>query len=244
MSNSLFESLSEFISDARLKPYREAVESDDEFLICALYFWNTALCESFYPALQALEVGLRNSLYSAIRNHTGIDYWFKSILTESHSEEISRIQRRLEGRSGQPVNLTADLVVGNSEFGFWTRFFSKEYANPRQSNHLPPAVLISAFPHQLGRSSFGLATINRRLSPIQRFRNRVFHHEPIWHLDNLEQVHFWLMDTIRWLNPDMVDVLRLVDRFPEVHSHGPGHYRDILSDKLFRISSSFANVRL
>ena len=244
MSSSILESLSEFISDARLKPYREAVESDDELLIYALYFWNTALCESFYPALQALEVGLRNSLSSAISRHTGLDYWFADVLTEQHSEELSKIRRRLRNNAGQPVNITTDLAVGNSEFGFWTRFFTNEYADPRKSNHIPPAVLISAFPHRPQRGNFDLAAINRRLSPIQRFRNRVFHHEPIWHLDNLEQVHFWLLDTIRWLNPDMVDILRLVDRFPEVHSSGPGHYRDILSDKLFRISSSFVNVRL
>lgn len=244
MSNSLLESFSEFISDARLKPYRESVDSSDELLIYALYFWNTALCESFYPALQALEVGLRNSLYLAIRNHTGLDNWFETVLTESHTEELSRIQRRLARHTGQPVDLTADLVVGNSEFGFWTRFFTGEYADPRKSNHLPPAVLISAFSHQPRHRNFDLAAINRRLSPIQRFRNRIFHHEPIWHLDNLEQVHFWILDTIRWLNPDMVDVLRLVDRFPEVHSQGPGHYRYILSDKLFRISSALVNARL
>ena len=244
MSSNLLESLSQFISDARLRPYREAVGSSDDLLIYALYFWNTALCESFYPALQALEVGLRNSLHLAIKDYTGVDYWFTNLLTENHREELSRIQRRLERRSGQAVDLTSDLVVGNSEFGFWTRFFSNEYADPRESNHVPPGILISVFPHRPSRSYFDLATINRRLSPLQRFRNRVFHHEPIWHLDNLEQVHFWLLDTIRWLNPDMVDVLRLIDRFPEVYSRGPGHYHDILSNRLFRISGSLANVRL
>ena len=179
MSSSLLESLSEFISDARLSPYRGAVDSGDDSLIYALYFWNTALCESFYPALQALEVGLHNSLYLAIQNHTGVDYWFTDVLTESHNEELSRIHRRLERRLGQSVKLTSDLVVGNSEFGFWTRFFSDEYADPRKSNHVPPAVLISVFPHRPRRRNFDLAAINRRLSPIQRFRNRVFHHEPL-----------------------------------------------------------------
>jgi len=57
---------------------------------------------------------------------------------------------------------------------------------------------------------------------LRTLRNRVFHHEPVWHWPNLPAVvresETWLL----WLNPDIARLHSLLDRFHSIHAAGPG----------------------
>ena len=55
---------------------------------------------------------------------------------------------------------------------------------------------------------------------IRKLRNRVFHYEPLWHWHDLADQHALAVNLLKWLNPDMADVLAAVDRFAPLHSQG------------------------
>ena len=51
-----------------------------------------------------------------------------------------------------------------------------------------------------------------------------FHHEPVWHLPDLEQQHQQILETIGWISPAMLAMTRLLDRFPSVYTRGAQPY--------------------
>jgi len=62
------------------------------------------------------------------------------------------------------------------------------------------------------------------MSAIRRLRNRVFHHEPIWHWQNLLQQHQDMLEAISWLDRAIADTVLLFDRFPTVYVQGSTPY--------------------
>lgn len=175
------------------------------------YLWNMALCESLYPALQCLEVTLRNSIHDSATMAFGNPQWYESVLVERERVHIVRARTRLESQGKAPG--TDDIVAALS-LGFWVNLFYRSY-----EQKLWPRLLSEVFPHL----SPGLRTrqnISRRLSPIRDLRNRVFHHEPIWYWQNLEERHFEILEAIGWINPEVRNVVQVIDRFPDVYTHG------------------------
>ena len=55
-------------------------------------------------------------------------------------------------------------------------------------------------------------------------RNRVFHHEPIWHWQKLPSLHSEIIETIGWINPEMRRFVEMLDRFPETYATGAEFY--------------------
>lgn len=108
--------------------------------------------------------------------------------------------------------------ISECSFGFWVGLFRGDYEQALW-NRLLPAVFPHA-PRRL-RSRSGLY---ERLDRIRRLRNRVFHHEPIWHLQDLEQQHELILETIGWISPAMLELTRLLDRFDSVYTMGAQHY--------------------
>ncbi|EKZ9225785.1 Abi family protein [Vibrio vulnificus] len=88
--------MKKFISDPRLNTYKSLLrlKTDEEAL--RAYYWNKALSGALYPALQALEVTLRNALNEAVKNyHTGAyandDWWFEHIATDVQNNKIRKM---------------------------------------------------------------------------------------------------------------------------------------------------------
>jgi len=63
---------------------------------------------------------------------------------------------------------------------------------------------------------------------VRHLRNRVSHHEPIWHNPRLPLQHGEVLETIRWISPELADVVGLIDRFPAIYAGGPGPCRALL----------------
>jgi len=66
--------------------------------------------------------------------------------------------------------------------------------------------------------------LSKRLHPVRHLRNRVFHHEPIWHWRDLVQQHNELLEAISWINPAMLEMIKVLDRFPDVRQQGVQTY--------------------
>ena len=220
------EGLLESISVERLAPYRKDVESEDSLVPYARYFWNTALCESLYPTLNALEITLRNSLHGAVSDYKGTIEWFEEVLVSQDLPALEEIRKRLVEHN---IPQVAGQIVANSDFGFWARLL-----NARYEGVLWPALLRNAFPH-MPNSIMTRKTLSIRMNRVRYISNRVFRYEPIWNDLHIAQKHNEIneiKEAIGWMSPGMLKAVEIFDRFPEVFNQGFGHYQTLLSNSL------------
>ena len=203
------------VSASRLKPYLNHSPNGDAAQAFGTYLWNLALCESLYPTLQGIEVALRNGIHDAASAEFGDEFWFKSQLTGYERKQIEEIEKSF-AKSKTPI--TPGRFIAECNFGFWENLFNGHY-----EHILWRRMLRATFPHA-PRHLRKRKGIRARLYRIRRLRNRVFHHEPIWHLPDLEEQHQQILETIGWINPAMLAMTRLPDRFPSVYTRGAQPY--------------------
>ena len=208
----LFRSLEGALASDRLAAYRRGDTDKD---VLTRYLWNTALSESLYPVLQYLEIGLRNNLHNAISTVYGSTWYDRqpSILEHDQQRMVGDAKQKLQ-RSHKP--LTTGRIVAELTFGFWTSLFNRRYeVRPNGTPVLWPMLLAPVFPH-VPRFLRTRHEMSRRLTDIRVLRNRVFHHEPIWHDPTLHNKYNEIVAMIRWINGDLFDMALLLDRFPTV----------------------------
>ncbi len=203
------------------------------------YFWNVALCEALYPSLHCVEVALRNGIHNAATAEFGNPAWFMMATPVLVSERFRRgdptpypaeqqdidkaIQKFLDdGRIPVPGD-----VVAKMDFGFWDALFKREY---RSILWTRPGFMAAVFPAFVpGRDP--ITQLSGRFSAIRIFRNRVFHHEPIFHRTDLANQHAQIIEAIGWLSPAMHLTLTTggFDNFPAVLGRGSAHYESLMS---------------
>ena len=180
------------------------------------YAWNIVLCESLYPSLNGVEIALRNSIHAAATAKFGTDFWFSGKLDPPEDYRLTETLRKIN-QSGKKCPTTSDLV-GDLNLGFWVALLKGRYEPLLWPSLLPP-VFPYATKKQMAREQLYL-----RLDRIRRLRNRVFHHEPIWHLDDLSEQHQLILEIIGWISPAMLELTRLLDRFSSVYTRGAQPY--------------------
>ncbi len=168
-----------WLSLARFHAYLEACDRDHDRAL-ALYAWNSRVSAAFMEVLCHLEVLFRNAIdqqfpeVSADQSLSIIarDVWLcdPRLLTDESRERVNEAIQRLTIEKRQP---TRGRVVASLSFGFWRALFSGRYEDLWRSH------LRKAFPNGNGRR----AQVNRLVTPILRFRNRIAHHEAIFSLD-------------------------------------------------------------
>jgi hypothetical protein len=224
MQAPYFQNLRAGISAPRLDVYREAGDSD--FDVISKYLWNVSLCEALYPALQTLEVALRNTIHQAAIGRFHREDWFDGPASPLHPEEKAALSlaRAELGKQGKPTD--TNRIVAELTFGFWVSLL-----NTRYEQKLWPRMLTPAFPG-MPRRIRTRATLSKRLNEIRRLRNRAFHHERIAHWPNLRQCHRDIVETVGWINAQWSQVLAAADRFQETHRAGLAMIRGKLHETL------------
>lgn len=188
------------LSDARLASYLQASKGD---LLGALarYYWNVELCQAHYPLLNAVEIALRNNLDRAFASRgmpTGfvhINSWLDghpSRLKHAHGpSDVAHAKEKLPRwdeithKFRAPVPNHGDLLAA-LHFGFWTGLLESAYdeaiPQPALSQGAPKCVYVWPYLRDVfpGGRNVSMADIRSRFTAIRHFRNRVFHHEPVW----------------------------------------------------------------
>jgi hypothetical protein len=205
-----FAKLSAGTSSVRLEVYRSA--GDTDFTVFCNYLWNAYLCEALYPALQTLEVVLRNSIHEAASTEYKTPNWFDGSwpLHQSEADKIAYARSELtkQQKAHDPGRIIAELT-----FGFWSSLFDSRY------DRVWPRIILPAFP-SMPRTIRHRRTLSKRLNSIRRLRNRVFHHERITHFPDLSVQHAEIIEAIGWISTEWWRAIRAVDRFPDIHSGG------------------------
>ena len=202
------------ISHERLEAYRQRGTDGSDLNLFAHYVWNIALCESLYPALQGLEVSLRNTIHDAATAAYRTEFWFDDSRAIPHLREQNAVRKAKETLAHDHKPHEAGRVVAELSFGFWTSLFDVRY-----EQILWPHLLKAVFP-SMPRHIRTRKTLSKRLHRIRHLRNRVFHHESIWHWRDLVQQHTELCEAIAWINPAMLEMIKVLDRFAEIHQRG------------------------
>ena len=211
------------ISHERLEAYRLRGTDGTDLNLLAHYAWNISLCESLYPALQGLEVVLRNSIHDAATENYGSEKWYDDPRVVHNLREQEAIKSAKEALLREHKLAEAGRIIAELRFGFWTSLFDVRYEQV-----LWPRLLKAAFPG-LPRRIRTRKELSRRLNRIRNLRNRVFHHEPIWYWSDLPQQHNELIETIGWVNPAMQQMIKIMDRFNAVYQQNIRPYQEALA---------------
>jgi hypothetical protein len=217
-TRAFFLNFQETVSRPRLDRYRRGDAADIDAV--ADYLWNVALSESLYPSLAMLEVSLRNSIHRVLSDLTGTEMWFEHVLRPGEVSRYYRLRDDLQTKLKHPPG--ADKLVSELSFGFWVSLLTQPY---HQRIWAPnrASMLKRAFP-QMPRLPNARRVVHWRCNMMRVLRNRIMHHEPIfmglwWNGDILPlmNIHQQINEVIRWINPQMAEVVVITDRFESVH---------------------------
>jgi hypothetical protein len=149
--------------------------------------------EAFYRPLQSLEICLRNHLSGQLAARYGTN-WFKNGGPPFGQDLIDSINHAMADLSQANRQATPGAVIAELSFGFWVMVLSKRY-----DADLWRTTFTGVF--RQGGSRMARQTVHNRMNDIRRFRNRVSHHEPIYHLSP-DQMHADIIQAIAWICPD------------------------------------------
>lgn len=222
------------ISSDRFDAYRRSGDRDD-FDVLARYLWNAMLCEALYPPMQAFEVALRNNLYRAIKSIypaaeadcEDVTSWLDLKVPIIHPKEVHRIPEAKSELARQGKPLTVGRLIAELNLNFWRKLLHRPYGDraTTASGNFWPRLIPTVFPG-VDRKFNNIARISEAVDEIYVMRNRMFHHEPIFH--GVLQNHGTLLRVIRWMEPELEITIREFDRLPETFSLQPGGLRDRL----------------
>lgn len=177
------------LSRERLDKYLNASGNDLDLAI-GLYERNTRLAESFYTPLQALEICLRNHIDRELSSTYGAD-WMTNGQPPLAAWAANTIGSTIADLNGQKAPVTPGDIVAELHFGFWLSLLGQQYDNTLWRTACYRAFSASGRPLKRKR-------VHNRLNALRRFRNRVAHHEPIFHA-NLQQVHDEIIEAAEWM---------------------------------------------
>jgi len=222
-----FDELSIIFSEERLDGYLSHAQcnnSKSDALIA--YSWNIELSQSLYPALQILEITLRNSLHQSLSINFNTECWFD--LPFLHEREKKQIEQAKEDLRKENKKVKAGHVVAKLSFGFWTSLFDVRYEHGQV---LWPKLLKPTFPC-LSKGQRTRTYLSRELNRIRFLRNRIFHHEPIWHWKDLSDQHISLINLTNGLSSSASQYLNIFDQFQSVYADGKEQIKTKLNQRL------------
>jgi len=174
------------ITAARLSPYRGATQTLDDAV--ELYRWNSIISGELFVVLGHTEIVLRNALDRELRKsrleHAGTT-WLADRATLRRPEQTD-IQMATDRRIKKGNATGHDDIISELPFGFWRYLLSSKYEATLWTPYLR-----HSFPHFSGSPN----QIRRAMERLHTLRNRIAHHEPIFH---------------RNLNRDRDDCLRIL----------------------------------
>lgn len=210
MRNINHANLEPYISAARLNTYSSFFAPSSQVELFGCYLWNKEIAASFLPILQVLEVSLRNSIHNEARAILG-SHWFDNITTKpnlkpAQTRQVLKLKRTVDNTRNsikrelgisKHGTVPADKIVANMTFGFWTTLLSPAFEVNRHPRALWPALLRPVFSNA-PKGARKRDIIHQNLITVKTFRNKAFHHEPIWNIgrpSNLQDAINKLLET-------------------------------------------------
>ena len=158
------------------------------------------------------------------KNANAIDTMLRTCISETWIEDEIQQQRILsdhehaklitaynEIKKAYPDNdFTLGKVIANLNFGFWTNLCSKWYCSNIWNKGCCFKGVFVNYPSEVNN----IGVIAAKLRLIRRFRNRIFHYEPIFKFpQNTLKIYNQIMEIINYLPSDNSDILKDTSTF-------------------------------
>ena len=214
----------QFAKPAPKRFQRYIVKGDrDKLDAMARYLWNIKLCESLTPVLCSAEIMLKNTIHRAMAQEHKLPTWYDNGL-RLQASEIELLKRTY--RDTQAKNKHApDDIVAELSLKFWVNLLRAQYSRDVWAHLLP---LMPHKPTNIQRND-----VEAIFNKMREVRNRAYHHEPIWHLAHLVQVHDDALRAIGWFSSRHFRQTKLIDTFPQVHAEGIEVWRKRIEAEMF-----------
>ena len=198
------------ISEERLEKYLRATAQDKPKALI-LYGWNIQISESFYPLLSAVEVSLRNIISARMVELYGATWWDDGNYLNQIGDG-KRIVRTARGKLRRGGRVTSGGMTAELNFGFWSKKLL-----PRHE-----AIFWIDFNRSFGDlpQTVTYETLSGRCDNVRLFRNRIFHHEPIFNRD-ISKEYSEIMELIKWLSPAKATWIKEYSRVMDVLRQKP-----------------------
>lgn len=172
------------------------------------YIKNIKLAESFYPYLSILEVSLRNTINTELITYFNDKEWIINqkkgfMMDQSLAYNNFFMKTSVLSTEKKTINknktITSDLIISEQNFSFWISFFDSHHYR------LIEGAVIKAFPYK--PKHINRKEINKKLNRIRKFRNRIYHNEPICFKGNKisyepsNSIRLEIIETLEWMNP-------------------------------------------
>jgi hypothetical protein len=204
------------LSRARLARYMREAGGNLEYAL-ELYRWNAALCQSMYWPTQTAEIVTRNGICRTLEKRYGVDWSrnpkFRASCKTKDIENLDKTvsRQKIERRTAMP---STDQIVADLSFGFWVSLLTTHYAVPLKW----PAFVSLSFPGAAKGTRLDAA---RTLAEdVRLLRNRMAHHEPIFHLD-LTRYHRSVTLLTKWASPAAHEFVSQSCRFATIFADRP-----------------------
>jgi len=126
---------------------------------------------------------------------------------------IEKANREIRGRGANHNDVVARLT-----FGFWVYLLNTPHRITGTSHQLWPFITDKVFPNRDGK---GIPALFNDLNTLNKLRNRLFHHEPIWSgsgvnskqkaLDKLQGKHDLIIKVLGYLSEDKLILVNNID---------------------------------
>ena len=211
MDPTFFRQVQTHLNPERLGAYRQ--DGVDDASTLARYLLNMALCESLYSPLQFAEIAVRNAMHASLTARAGTDTWYNTLsLPHWQNDQVAAAKDHLTNAG---KSLSSGRVVAELTFGFWVGFFTR----PHMTSGLAYYIAKNSF-SQAPRSERDVAKLRAGWQKVRDLRNRVFHHERVLHWQDLDTQHDKMLQLIGWMNPELEQLARMLDRFTQVRQDG------------------------
>lgn len=211
--------LNPFISAARLNTYRTFFTPTDDTALLGAYLWNKDVASSFFPLLQILEVSLRNAIHNEAQSIIG-PFWFDNIAVKKnrnnpalnraytqHFRKIADVRADIQ-RTLLISTPTEDGIISSVTFGFWTNLFSPVFDVNRNPRALWPQLLKPVFPN-VAKGYLQRHDIQTKLLTLKTFRNKAFHHEPVWNIGRPNNINDAILKLLTTRNL-MIEIIKSI----------------------------------
>ena len=212
-----YSKLEYYLSQHRLERFLHAT-GNSKSKAQKLYRVNLRVSQSFYPILNLFEIFLRNAVYYRVSIHFSNPNW---ILTEKNGfmndpslapsrfflKKCIQTAEKTIKRKGSTV--TSGKIIAEQSLGFWTSLFDRHHyrligGSPIQAFSLKPA-------------SANRNIINQKLNRVRKFRNRIYHNEPICFSDvkidfsEADLIKHEVYELLTWIDEDLCDYISYFD---------------------------------
>lgn len=169
------DALEVLLSSKRFATYLKAAGFKVDYAF-ELYLYNARLAKAFLFPLHVVEIALRNAIDEVLSARYSLDWHHDAVLHATLTpESLASLNKAKSRASKGGAAAKKDDVISCLTFDFWSNLFRHEYDRSFWQTSMGQLL-----PNSAGMTRAQLQSL---VVGINRFRNRIAHHEPIFALN-------------------------------------------------------------